>query len=209
MSRRPPDPFEGFAGFRFDPGEVHLPRPPRRFWVGAGFLLLAVIVVVAAEPIIGLITESQWFQALGYGNVFFTRLGLQGALFGMSFVASLAFAGANIVAALRLRSGPSLRAVGIARPTFRLGTAIGGGAAIVAIVLLVSLGVGSAWRDLVLFMHYSPSGVREPVFGLDTSFYILTLPFLHDVVAWAEALIFLTGAVVAGLYLWRGETIES
>src|SRR3989442_15820119 len=64
------------------------------------------------------------------------------------------------------------------------------------------------WQHLVLWQHFTPTNVREPVFGMDVSFYLLTLPFLHDIDGWFFGLVFLTGLMVALLYVWRGDTID-
>ena len=42
----------------------------------------------------------------------------------------------------------------------------------------------SRWQDLALYLHPSATGIKEPVYNLDVSFYLLTLPFLHDIVTW-------------------------
>src|SRR5205085_526078 len=81
-----------------------------------------------------------------------------------------------------------------------------GAAALIALIL--SAGVGRQWQDLVLFLHYSDSGVREPLFGLDVSFYLLQLPLLHDVVNWLLGLFFMTGLLVVAAYAWRGDTFD-
>src|SRR4029077_11141732 len=56
---RPFDPFD--RGGPFEGGrEIKLPRPPRRFWVGAGIIGIAFLVFVFASPIVGFFTELQW-----------------------------------------------------------------------------------------------------------------------------------------------------
>ena len=116
MSRgyRPFDPFERggpFEGAR----EIRIPRPPRRFWFGAALVGLAVLVFVFASPIVWFFTEREWFAALGYQDVFTTQLILETVLFVGSFMIAFVYLTANVVFALRVRSGPALRAVGIRR----------------------------------------------------------------------------------------------
>ena len=110
---RPFDPFE--RGGPFEPREIRFPRPPRRFWIGAGLLGLAVLIFIFASPIVWFFTEIQWYDALGFKDVFTTRVFLQTALFIGSFTLALIYLVANVIIALRVRTGPSLRAVGIAR----------------------------------------------------------------------------------------------
>jgi uncharacterized membrane protein (UPF0182 family) len=209
MSRRyrPFDPFErggAFEGVR----EIRFPRPPRRFWIGASLFVLAFLIFIFASPIVWFVTERQWFSALGYLDVFTTQWSLQFFLFAGSFVIAFVYLAVNVVIALRIRSGPGLRAVGIQRAVVR--TPIGRIALVAAalVALVLSGGAGSQWQTLALFQHSSPTGITDKVLGQDISFYLLTLPFLHAVAGWALGLGFLSTLVIAGLYVWRGDTID-
>ena len=203
---RPFDPFE--RGGPFDAREIRIPRPPRRFWIGAGLFGLAVLIFIFASPIVWFFTELQWYDSLGFKDVFTTRVALQAALFIGSFALAFAYLVVNVVIALRFRSGPSLRAVGIKRSSIRSasGGAALGAAALVALVL--SGGAGTQWQSLALFQHATPTGVTDPVLGQDVSFYLLTLPFLHSVVNWALGLGFLTPLLIGIIYAWRGDTFD-
>src|SRR5438309_805648 len=205
-TRGPFDPFEQrpFEGFQ----QIRIPRPPRRFWIGLGFVAAALLVVFLTAPIVTFITENEWYDALGIGSVYRTRVGLQALLFFVSLALAFAFAAANAVVALRQRSGGALRAVGIRRRIVRTaaGGAALGGCALIALIMAVS--ARGDWQHLVLWQHYSPTRVTEPVFGMDVSFYLLTLPFLHDIDGWFFGLIFLIGLMVTLLYVWRGDTLD-
>jgi len=204
---RPFDPFERggpFEGAR----EIRVPRPPRRFWVGLGIFGFAFLIFFLSSPIVWFITERQWYDALGYQSVFTTRLGLQAVLAIGSLVVAFAFLAANVLVALRIRSGPALRAVGIKRPNVRSAAGVIGllGAALIALVL--SGGAGTQWTTLALYQHATPTGITEPVLGQDISFYLLTLPFLHAVVGWALGLGFMAVLLIGALYAWRGDTFD-
>ena len=209
MSRpfRPFDPFERggpFEGAR----EIRFPRPPRRFWVGVGLFGLALLIFIFASPIIWFFTEIQWYDALGFKDVFTTRLTLQAILFVGSFSIAFIYMLVNVLIALRVRSGPGLRAVGIKRSSVRSGI---GAVALVAaalVALVLSGGAGTQWMNLALFQHASPTGVAEPVLGQDISFYLLTLPFLHSIANWALGLGFMATLVITILYAWRGDTFD-
>jgi uncharacterized protein len=209
MSRpfRPFDPFERggpFEGAR----EIRFPRPPRRFWFGAALFGLALLVFIFASPIVWFITERQWFSALGYQDVFTTQLILQVLLFAGSFAIAFIYLAANVVVALRLRSGPGLRAVGIRKAIVRSPT---GGIALAAaalVALILSGGAGGQWQYLALFQHATPTGITDPVLHQDVSFYLLTLPFLHSIANWALGLGFMSALVIGGLYAWRGDTFD-
>src|SRR5712692_10084008 len=203
---RPFDPFD--RGGPLEGRELRIPRPPRRFWIGAALFGLALLIFFFASPVVWLLTELQWYDSLGFKDVFTTRLTLQVALFAGSLALAFIYLAANVVVALRLRAGPSLRAVGIRRSSIRSATggAALGGAALIALVL--SGGAGTQWQSLALFQHAKATGITDPVLGQDISFYLLTLPLLHSIVNWALGLGFLTPLLIGVIYAWRGDTFD-
>ncbi|HVH64300.1 MAG TPA: UPF0182 family protein [Candidatus Dormibacteraeota bacterium] len=203
---RPFDPFERnpFEGRR----DVQLPRIPRRFWTGVALFALAVLIFVFASPVIWFFTQLQWYDALGYRDVFTTRLGIQSLLFFGSLVVSFLYLAVNVVIALRVRAGPALRAVGISRSSVRSGTGVVALVASAIIALLLSGGTGAQWQSLALFAHYTATGSTDPVLGQDVAFYLLTLPFLHTIGNWALGLDFLAFLLITVLYAWRGDAFD-
>ena len=204
---RPFDPFERggpFEGAR----DIRVPRPPRRFWIGAGLFGIAFLIFFFSSPIVWFITERQWYDALGFKDVFTTKVALQAWLVIGSLAISFAYLAINVLIALRIRSGPALRAVGIQRPNVRSAAGVLGliGAALIALVL--SGGAGTQWATLALYLHASPTGITEPVLGQDISFYLLTLPFLHSIVSWSLGLGFMAVLLIGALYAWRGDTFD-
>ena len=204
---RPFDPFE--RGGPLQGGrEIRIPRPPRRFWFGVGLFGLAFLIFVLASPVVWLITELQWYDALGFKDVFTTRLWLQTALFVGSFALAFIYLAVNVLIAAQIRSGPGLRAVGIRRSSIRSAAGVIGLLAAGLIALILSGGAGTQWQTLALFQHASPTGITDPVLGQDVSFYLLTLPFLHSIANWALGLDFMTVLLIGALYAWRGDTFD-
>src|SRR5438094_9918916 len=71
MSRRyrPFDPFE--RGGPLDArSEFRMPQVPRRFWRGVALFALAVLIFIAASPLVSVGTGVQWFDSLGYRDVY-------------------------------------------------------------------------------------------------------------------------------------------
>ncbi|MGH7903422.1 MAG: UPF0182 family protein [Candidatus Dormibacteraceae bacterium] len=212
MSRRPPTgpfgPFDPFERPREGMPEIHLKPPSRRAWIGIGLIGLAILLLIVVRPLVGFWTERLWYQGLGIGGVYLTRVGLEWELFGAALVVGLAVTIANLLLALRLRSGPVLRTIGIRRRQLATGAGVAGLVAACAVSLLLAIGASGQWERLALFLHARPAGVVEPVFHLDVSFYMLILPFLEFAAGWALGLLFLTALIVAALHVWRGETID-
>src|SRR5438093_871427 len=210
MSRRyrPFDPFDRGSG-PFEPGQqFRMPQVPRRFWGGVALFALAVFIFIAASPIVSFITELQWYDSLGYRDVYTTRVGLQAAVTFGSFVLAFVWLAINVVIALRVRTGGALRAVGIQRSALRTtaGWVSLGSAAVIA--LLLSRGAYTQCQSLALFLHAQPTGTVDPVLGQDISFYLLTLPFLHATTNWSLGLDFLAILLIGALYSWRGDSFD-
>lgn len=212
MARRPPPnpfgpggpvrpPFEGF-------GDINLPRPPRRFWIGLGFIGAAILIILIAAPLVGLITDWQWFDSLGFGGVYRQRLAVQLLLLFVGFLVALAFSLGNVLIALRLRSSGVLRAVGIRSRSLRTGVGILG--LIVSLVLSLALGLAlrGLWSDYLLYRNASPTGIRDPILHADVSFYMLQLPFLNNLQSWLVALVVVTTLLVLALHTWRGDHFD-
>src|SRR5437868_11553155 len=145
-------------------------RPRRRVWIGLGFIAAALVVVLITSPLVGFITENEWYNALGIGSVYRTRIAYEALLFFLTFAISFGFAVVNVWTALRLRAGTALLEVGIRRRVLRTPLGTAGLAAAAVIALVVAAGARTSWTDLALFTHntqYTATGVREPLYGLD------------------------------------------
>ena len=210
MSRRyrPFDPFEREGGPFDARRQIRVPQIPRRFWGGVALFVLALLIFIAASPIVSFFAELQWYDALGLRDVYTTRLGLEWSLGIGSFVLGFAYLAVNVLIALRVRAGPGLRAVGIQRSVLRSTAgwlSLGAGAAIAAIL---AAGAGSQWQALALFQHATPTGNTDPVLGQDISFYLLQLPFLRAATNWSLGLDFLAVLLIGAIYTWRGDSFD-
>ncbi|MBO0707563.1 MAG: UPF0182 family protein, partial [Candidatus Dormibacteraeota bacterium] len=213
MARRPPqNPFgspfgprpPGFEGL----GEIHLPRPPRRFWIGLAFVAAALLLILIAAPIVNLVTNWEWFSSLGFGGAYGTRLLIQVALFLATMVVSFLFTATNIAIALRLRTSGALRAVGIRHRTLRSRVGLVSLTAAGLLALLVAISMEGSWSDLVLFLHAQSTGTQDPILHADTGFYLTQLPFWNDVQGNLIGLMVVTILIVIALHAWRGDHID-
>lgn len=140
--------------------------------------LLAVLLVVwptAARWY----TDWLWFVELGYPRVFWVPVLSRAGLF--AFVAAVVWAVLyfNLRAAVRALPPPArieLRLDGtryIPQPGLRRWLGVGCG----AVAVLAGLVSTGQWVAFQQFVHALPAGQRDPVFGLDVSFYLFRLPF--------------------------------
>jgi len=145
-----------------------------RLLTGGAVILTATVLFFAMLSLWG---EMLWFEAVGYGRRFWlellTKLGL--VLFG-------GVAGAFVVALL---AGPVFGGPKVAR------VAVPGVG-----VLSGAVAAASHWEVVLKFWHRLSTGTRDPIFGLDVSFFLFTLPLLEALFWLLTVLLMVAGAVV-------------
>jgi uncharacterized membrane protein (UPF0182 family) len=179
------------------------PTPPGRLQPKRGALTPTLIVV--ALVVVGFIffanvwTDVLWYQQLGFFEVFLTenlaRIGIFTAGFALMF--------AGVFFAIRIAYH--------ARPVYAPDSEIRDNlnryqaqlepvrrVVMIGLPVLFGLFAGSAassqWQKVLLFFNQEPFGQNDPEFGLDISFYLMTLPFLGFIVGFLISV-----AVVAGI----------
>src|SRR6266508_1578833 len=151
-------------------------------WLLVGLGLLVVFI----SPLVGLLAEWPWFSALGYERVFATRLVasftlgvLVGGVVFAFLYANLRFAQRGIVPnPVVIQANPQTPALDVTRLVRRLAlpTAL-------AFALFLALAVTTGWMPVLQFLHQTPFGVTDPVFGRDLAYYVFTLPIVTGVLA--------------------------
>ncbi|MEJ5915178.1 UPF0182 family membrane protein [Pseudokineococcus sp. 1T1Z-3] len=182
--------------------------PPRRR--GALLPAVVVVVVIVAAVVVAsqVVTEIFWFQQLGFAGVYTTRLVTQALL----FVGAAAVMAAAVALSLRVayRSRPVYAPVDAEsanldryreslEPLRRLL-----GLAVPAVLGLFAGSAASAqWETVLLFLNREPFDVPDPIFDMDVSFWVFTLPFLSFLLSFLTAVVLLAGiggALVHYLY---------
>ena len=148
-----------------------------RLYRDLAYVALAAVAIVAFETTLRLALERCWFSELGQSHRFWLALGLQGAIFSAVLVFGGLFVAVNWrLAARRLATLPP------SAPLI---------AGFVVAGLVGSSAIG-LWQPLVGFLGATPSGVTDPVFGRDLSFYLLGLPVYEGAVRLMMTLLVIT-----------------
>jgi len=205
---------------------LHLepPRPPAierravvvnyRFprWRPLRFIIAAVVVLIALMAIIpGWVQKWLWMRQVGYAGVFWTIWSVRWELFAAAFVVALLYLGINL--RLALRNGAAFSGGESRRPTIaaELGIQVSprvltlATAAITVAAALVFAAIFYAQWDTFLRFRYGGSlGLSDPLFGVDTGFYLFRLPFYELLQGSLTALGFVALLVVAAFYAYFG-----
>ena len=166
---------------------------------------LTPTLIVVALVVVGFIffantwTDVLWYQQLGYFEVFLTenlaRIGIFAA--GFAIMASAMYFAIRVAYNARPVYAPDAdvrdnlnRYQAQLEPVRRV--------VMVGLPILFGLFAGSAaasqWQKVLLYFNQVPFGQTDPEFGLDISFYLMTLPFLGFVTGFLISV-----AVVAGI----------
>jgi uncharacterized membrane protein (UPF0182 family) len=80
---------------------------------------------------------------------------------------------------------------------------------VLAAASLVGLFIGFAqagnWDTVLKWLHATPFGRPDPLFGHDLGFYFFVVPFYELLRDWAQLVVFLSAALAAGIYWVRGD----
>lgn len=151
---------------------------------GGAILLLMVLFPALAE----FYTDYLWYDAEGYGSVFWTRILARLPLFAAGFLVFSAALWVNLKAARK-----TLRALYPEQEALLGSRAAGIAIAAAAVFLGFSNGssMSSEWTMVLRFFHGTSFGTADPIFGNDVGFYVFGLPFWRFVHEKALSLIFL------------------
>jgi len=147
-------------------------------------------------------TDWLWFDHLGFRSVFTKILFLKAWLFvAGTLVAGLALT-LSLYLTVRFSRGASTLSVSeeTQRLLWALLAASAGLTVLIAGPIFGSAAMGR-WETFLLFFNKLSFGASDPQFGLDISFYVVTLRLLHFVQGWFLGLIVTVIVVSLSLYI--------
>ena len=178
-------------------------RPPTVLWVAVTVLLLFAL----SGAIVHLITESWWFETVGYDPIFWIRIRWQAIIWGLTLVGYSAFLYANYRLALwltretpwRLLERRNLSTIADYLPRY----------AAFALILLLSfdaaMGSAGAWDDILKFLNLTAFDRLDPIFQRDISFYVFRLPIYEGLQGAIVQLLIWAIILAFGVYILKGE----
>lgn len=182
-----------------------LPRRVRWALVGLGvaFVLLLFVPAVARR-----VTDWLWYREIGFERVFLTKILAQWILGGIAAAIAFAVFYGNVRLALRTpttalmgaTSQPRRRSASLSEQLVRVVALPGTG----LLALLFALGAATEWTTLLQFLHRTPFGTSDPIFGRDIGYYVFVLPLLEAILGYAVLAGMLTLICVWAVYSVRG-----
>lgn len=177
---------------------VHL-RLVRKWSLVLGIILFLFLVLWWARTVY---TDLLWFDQLGFRGVYSKILLIKVGLFAGGTLVSAAALCLTLYVSYRFSFGPST--LTFSADTFRLlGALLIAGAILIVLITGPIFGSQAAdrWETILLFFNRINFGSTDPQFGLDLSFYVVTLRLLHFVQGWFMGLMITAVVVSIALYL--------
>ena len=176
--------------------------------------LYAVLGILLAlwvfhRPLLAVLVDWWWFEAMGYTDIFMTSLSARLGLWLTGFLITSGVILANISLATReeplnyRRAAMLVAEKGVSPQQMR--TVVRGlvAAWVVMPALLFAGGAAAMWLHVLTFVNGGDFGQTDPVFGLDIGFYVFKLPFWEYLQDALTGLILITLLPLLGFYAVR------
>jgi uncharacterized protein len=171
--------------------------------------LIALIILAGlllSRSLVHLLTESWWFDAIGFSEVFWTKLTWQILLWLFTFIVYAVWLWTNYRIAIHLTRHRPFAVFeetnferytdGLIHFVARVGSIL---------VAFAAAGItASGWDAILKYLHRSPFGDRDPIFQRDIDFWIFQLPFLEGIRGWLFGLFILGLALSIVVYILKG-----
>jgi uncharacterized membrane protein (UPF0182 family) len=178
---------------------------------------IAIVVAILAVLVVGflafayLYADVLWFSQLDFLSVLTTQWWAMGLMFLIGFASMAIVMWLSIFIAFRSRplyqklNSQLDRYQQVVEPLRRL--------AMIGIPVLLGLFVGvstaARWSTVLQYLNRTSFGQADPQFGFDASFFVFELPCFRGLVAYASAIVLISGlAAIATHYLYGGIRIN-
>ena len=167
---------------------------------------IAIVVLALASTMIHLLTESWWFGAVGFADVFWTRITWQIAIWVATFAIYSLFLWFNYWLANRLTSDRTYSF--LANTEFEPYTRTILNLSALVLIFIVAIGAAGDstkfWSTSLKFINATDYNRADPIYGKDVGFYLFKLPFYEGLQTWLFALL-VSGLLIAiAVYLSKG-----
>jgi hypothetical protein len=152
-------------------------------------VLVLVFGFIFSQVLVHFLTDIWWFDAVGFLDVFWTRITWKVGIWIVTFALYGGFLYANYKWAMGLtrdRSFDTLARRGMAHYADTIPVLVIG--LILVIAILAAGRSAAAWEMILKYLNASEFGTTDPIFGHDLGFYLFQLPFYEGLQSWLLSL---------------------
>jgi uncharacterized membrane protein (UPF0182 family) len=139
---------------------------------------ITITLAFSAYLLIDVIIEFMWFKSLEYALYFAMREGYRDGitakitlLFAALFYLNFILARTNLNASIQAENNDNLLTRLLKSRSIKFFIPLS-----LLLTIPILIPVYSNWENLLLFYHSSPSGIADPAYGRDISFYLFSYP---------------------------------
>ena len=169
-------------------------RSNRLLWLAG----IGLVIFLSFNWVVTTYTEWLWFSAVGYLSPWLKQWGTRLAVFITAFLLSLFLFLFNWHKARKnsMKEAPAFNPRFLQIP--------GVNWLITGISIFLALGfagsLAAQWAEFLAYIYRVPSGIEDPIFGQDISFYLFELPVYETLQAWVLSLLVLVVIGIVAIY---------
>lgn len=169
-------------------------------------ILVGIISLTLVSPLVHLLTESWWFKAVGFEEVFWTRITWPITLWVVTFTIYGSFLWFNYWLALRLTRHRPFRFLENSElePYTQTISKLVALVLIFIVALSAAMASSKSWETLLKFFKSTDFNRSEPIYGRDIGFYLFQLPFYEGLQSWLFILLVVGLILALKVYLFKG-----
>ena len=181
-----------------EPPPLQNPLNNPRFYRFSVLIGLLLILLLSFGWIINTYTEWLWFSSVDYANVWVR----QWVAWGLTFLVAFAIAAVTLLINLHLARRRAIADTSPIMPQFLtprwVPWLITAGSLFLA--FLFASAAGGNWLEFLRHIYRVPYGTSDPIYNLDVSFYLFSLPIYNFIQGWVIGLLFITILGVLPIY---------
>ena len=160
-------------------------------------LIIVIALVLIAIVVFGTLSdffiELQWFNELGYTEVFFKKLFTQIKFFVPSIIIMFAifYIYMKSINAYSIKKSGIFLTAKESKWRNKVFIIISG---ILSIVFSIGF-VSEVWYDFLIFINKTNFNIKDPIFGYDISFFVFSLPFLNKLYGFLLGMVIIFAAI--------------
>ncbi len=168
--------------------------------------ILSVIILFSGSILVNLLTEVWWFDAIGFAQVFWTRLTWQILIWTFTFVVYFCFLWTNYRLAMRHKPQRLFPLKLNSRQQDHSRKAVNYAALLIIalVTLIAAFSSIASWETILKYLHAVPFQSSDPIFRQDISFYVFRLPFYESIRYWLWGLLLLGAIAPVLIYVSNG-----
>ncbi|MGL5076631.1 MAG: UPF0182 family protein, partial [Waterburya sp.] len=169
-------------------------------------LLIAIALLTVLSQVVHLVTESWWFEMVGFTQVFWQRLIWQVVIWIVTFGLFVVFLGFNYWLALRLTGKRRFRFLETSEFEPYTAQIANYTAALLIFLTSFSLANTSAakWEVMLKFLEATKFNRLDPIYQKDLGFYLFRLPLFDNLENWWLTLLIASLLLVVLVYVFKG-----